>query len=252
MVRDNSARMDRHRGRRHLLTLAIAAVLAAPLPAQAASTTVIERGTQFVPPQVDVAVGDTVSWVFESSPTGSPGHTVTFNDRDLNPNCPPTLLLNDCQRSPGDRVSRTFSAAGTYAYSCKVHRNVGMTGVVVVTGAAGTTSSTGSASSTTTTVKASTSSTTKVTSSTTTTTRVLATSSTVVKSTTTTSETSSVLLPGDAPPFSDDTSNSAAGQTGGSNDDGSDSTTVALIVGLLLVVSAGGGYLLGRLRPGRA
>ena len=241
--------MNTHRGRRRLLALGIGALGALPLsPAGAATTTVIERGTQFVPAQVDVSVGDTVSWVYESSPTGSRGHTVTFNDRDLNPNCPPSLLINDCQNSPADRVSRTFNAAGTYPYLCKIHRSEGMTGVVVVTAVASTTTT---ALASTTTTRAPSTSTTRATSSTTSTTRALATSSTVVQSSTTTSDTSSVLLPGDAPPFVGDDGNSATGQPGGSGGDDGDTTTVALIVGLLLAVSSGGGYLLWRLRPGR-
>jgi plastocyanin len=244
--------MNRHRGP-WVASLFIAAVVFVPSPpARAANFTVIEQGVQYVPAQVDVTVGDTVTWIYQSSPPTSQGHTVTFNDRDLNPNCPPTLLLNDCQRSPSDRVSRTFTTPGTYAYYCKIHRGQGMTGVVVVS-AATSTSTTAPASSTTATVKASTTTTTRAaTSSTTSTTRVLATSSTVVKSTTTTSDPSSALLPGAPPPLSGDDSNSnAAGRPGGSSH-GSDSGTVALIVGLLLAVSAGGGYLLWRIRPGRA
>jgi plastocyanin len=241
--------MNTHRGP-WVVSLFIAAAVGVPSAAQAANATVIEQGVQYVSPQVDVSVGDTVSWIYESSPPGS-GHTVTFNDRDLNPNCPPRLLIDDCQRSPSDRVSRTFTTAGTYAYYCKIHRSQGMTGVVVVT-AANTSSTTAPASSTTATVKASTTTTTRAATSTTSTTRALATSSTVVKSTTTTSDPSSALLPGAPPPFSGDDSNSnAAGRSGGSSN-GSGSGAVALIVGLLLAVSAGGGYLLWRIRPGRA
>lgn len=244
--------MNGHRWARALTILAVAVVFVPSPGARAANTTtVIERGTQYVPAQVDVAVGDTVQWIYESSPTASNGHTVTFNDRDLNPNCPPSLLLNDCQRSPSDRVSRTFTSAGTYPYRCKVQS--GMTGVVVVTPASNSSSTTAPGSSTTATVKSSTTTTTRAaTSSTTTTTRALATSSTVLKSTTTTSDPSSALLPGAAPPLSgDDASSNAAGKAGGSGG-GSDTGTVALIVGALLAASAGGGYLLWRLRPGRA
>jgi len=98
--------MNTYRDRRQLLAVAIGIVAAAPVfagvvpPARAATTTVIERGTQFVSKQVAIAPGDTVVWTFESGP--SPGHTVTFDDgTDLNRNCPPTLLLNDCQDQPG-------------------------------------------------------------------------------------------------------------------------------------------------------
>jgi plastocyanin len=254
--------MNTHVGRRWLWGLAAAVLAAAPLffaappAARAANTTVFERGVQYVPAQIEVAVGATVTWVYTSSPPGSPGHTVTFSDRDLNPACPPTLLLDDCQRSPGDRVSRTFSAPGTYPYYCKIHRSQGMTGVVIVTAASSSTTaaSASSSSTTATTVKPTTTTATTAkptTSSTTSTTRQLATSSTVVKSTTTTSDTSTVLLPGAPPPLSGDDANSAAGPTGGSSS-GSDTRTVGVIVGLLLAVSVGGGYLLWRLRPGRS
>lgn len=232
--------------------LAIGSLVAATFipPAQAATTTVIERGTQFVPKQVTIAPNDTVVWTFESGP--NPGHTVTFDDgTDLNRNCPPTLLLNDCQDAPGKIVQRRFTAPGTYSYFCKIHRGSGMTGVVVVATPSSTTEATAAASSSTSTTQKATSTTAKPTSSTTTTTRPLATSSTLVPSstTTTTSEATSVLLPGEPPPFTDGTS-TAANRSGGSKD-GNDSGTVALIVGLLLAVSGGGGFLLWRLRPGR-
>ncbi len=243
--------MNAHRRGFWLLGLLVASVAVPWGTARAASTTVVERGTQYVQPRITVAVGDTVSWVYESSPTGSPGHTVTFDDKDLNPGCPPQLggLINDCQRSPGQRVSRTFNAPGTYSYHCKIHQNQGMVGLVVVTAA--TTSSSTAPKSSTTTVTARSSSTTTTTraTSTTTTTRPLATSSTVVRSSTTTSDTSSALLPGTPPSLSGDPHPAAGARPGDSG--GSDRGPVALIVGLLLAVSAGGGYLLWRLRPGR-
>lgn len=249
--------MNTHRGRRRLQTLAIGSIVAAPLlatvtpPVQAATTTVIERGTQFVPKQVTVAPNDTVVWTFESGP--NPGHTVTFDDgTDLNRNCPPSLLLNDCQDAPGEIVQRRFTVPGTYSYVCKIHRASGMTGVVVVATPSGTTPSTAPASSTSTTQRA-TSTTARPSSSTTTTTttRPLVTSSTAAPSstTTTTTEATSVLMPGDPPPFTDETS-AAANKSAGTKA-GNDSGTVGLIVGLLLAVSAGGGLLLWRLRPGR-
>ncbi|HEX6379763.1 MAG TPA: plastocyanin/azurin family copper-binding protein [Acidimicrobiia bacterium] len=247
--------MNTYRGRRRLQRLAIGSIVAAPLlagvmpPVRAATTTVIERGTQFVPKQVTVAPNDTVVWTFESGP--NPGHTVTFDDgTDLNRNCPPSLLLNDCQDAPGEIVQRRFTVPGTYPYVCKIHRASGMTGVVVVAAPSSTTATTAPPSSTSTTQKA-TSTTAKPTSSTTTTTRPLATSSTMVPSstTTTTSEATSVLLPGEPPPFTDETSAAANKSAGGK--EGNDSGTVALIVGLLMAVSAGGGLLLWRLRPGR-
>ncbi|MDQ1505935.1 MAG: hypothetical protein QOD57_3662 [Actinomycetota bacterium] len=243
--------MHGHRRWARALTILVMAVVFVPSSrARAATTAVIERGSQYVPAQVDVAVGDSVTWIYESS-SDPRGHTVTFNDKDLNPNCPGFLgLNNDCQNSSSQRVSRTFTSAGTYAYRCRIVS--GMTGVVVVTGAGGSTSSTaGPGSSTTATGKSSTTTTRAATSSTTATTRALATSSTVIKSTTTTSDPSSALQPGEAPPLSGDNSNSNAAGKSGSSTGGNDTSTVALIVGALLAASAGGGYLLWRLRPGR-
>src|SRR5918999_4335588 len=184
--------MNTYRGRRRLLTLGIGSLVAAPLlatvisPAQAATTTVIERGTQFVPKQVTIAPGDTVVWSFESGP--SPGHTVTFDDKDLNPDCPPRLVFNDCQDAPGEIVQRRFTVPGTYSYVCKIHRGSGMTGVVSVAAPSSTTATTAPVSSTSSTQRATTT-TVKATSSTTTTTRPLPTSSTVTTLPTTTATT---------------------------------------------------------------
>ena len=228
---------------------AVFLVPAAPSGA-ASTTTVVEKDTQYVPAQVDIHVGDTVQWVFESAPPGTQGHTVTFNDKDLNGSCP-GILINDCQRAPSDVVHRTFTSAGTYPYRCKIQS--GMSGVVVVSAAPASSTTTPSGSSTTASGKSSTTTVTRLaTSSTTSTTRVLATSSSVLRSTTTSSDPSAVLLPGAAPPFSGDDANGNAAGHSSSKDGGNDSRTVALIVGALLVVAAGGGYLLWRLRPGRA
>lgn len=248
--------MNRSRGRRRLLTLAIGAVAAlSPAPALGATTTVIERGVSYVPRQVTVAPGDTVVWTFESGPPNSARHTVTFDDgTDLNPGCP-AVLLNDCQDTPGETVQRSFATPGTYPYYCKIHRSQDMVGVVVVSAATTTTAATSTTTSTTLPRQTTTSSTAGAsTTSATATTRPLATSSTVATSSTTstTTDSSTVLLPGDPPAFSGDgTNSSAAGQAGG-EDEGSDTGTVALIVALLLAVSAAGGYLLWRLRPGHA
>jgi plastocyanin len=241
--------MNPQRGRRRLLTLAIALVAVSPhgVPARAAASAVNEVGTAFQPAELRIGVNDRVVWTNRSTQS----HTVTFPDQDLHPRCDPdapALLRVGCQGA-GETAERMFTSPGTYSYYCKLHQNVDppMRGVVVV-GAATTTLATttstlpGKSSTTTTTLRA--------TSSTTATTRPLATSSTVITSTTTTTtEATSVLLPGEPPPFTDETS-SAANKSRGSKDR-SDSGTVGLIVGLLLAVSAGGGLLLWRLRPGR-
>ena len=242
--------MNTYRCRRRLLALALGllAVSQQGIPARAAASTVEETANSFSPKRVEIALNDKVVWTNRSSAM----HTVTFEDgTDLHGTCDPDALLRVGCQGPGATAERTFRAAGSYQYYCKIHGNrggAGMAGVVVVLGAA--TSATSPAS-TSTTSKATTSTTARAsTSSTTTTTRPLVTSSTVVPSstTTTTSEATSVLMPGEPPPFTDETS-TAANKSAGK--DGNDSGTVALIVGLLLAVSAGGGLLLWRLRPGR-
>lgn len=244
--------MNTYRGRRRLLALALGllAVSQQGIPARAAASTVEETANSFSPKRVEIALNDKVVWTNRSSAM----HTVTFEDgTDLHSTCDPDALLRVGCQGPGATAERTFRAAGSYQYYCKIHGNrggAGMAGVVVVLGTA--TSATSPAS-TSTTSKATTTTTARAssTSSTTTTTRALVTSSTMVPSstTTTTSEATSVLMPGEAPPFTDETS-TAANKSAGAKD-GNDSGTVALIVGLLLAVSAGGGLLLWRLRPGR-
>ncbi len=128
--------MDRTLGRGRLLALAIACVAVAPVfaPARAATGTVTERGTEFVPRQIDVKTGDTVVWVYESGPNND-GHAVKFdNGPDLSPSCTRGLLggLTGCQDRANPTVQRTFTTSGTFPYRCKIHADQGMVGVVVV------------------------------------------------------------------------------------------------------------------------
>src|SRR5262245_38071329 len=99
--------------RRWLLALAIGLLVPWPRAAEAADQTVYERGTQFDAPQVEVFVGETVTWIYVSSPSNS-GHSVVFEDPALNgdrfKNCPSLLgsLSDDCQRTASDRFTHTF------------------------------------------------------------------------------------------------------------------------------------------------
>ncbi len=69
----------------------------------------------FNPQSATVAVGGSVTWTNADVAT----HTVTFNDGP------------DCGRlGNGASVSRTFDAAGTFAYHCEIHGS--MRGTVVV------------------------------------------------------------------------------------------------------------------------
>jgi plastocyanin len=122
---------------------------------------------QFLPPKLQIAAGDTVSW---NNPTLVP-HTVTFLGGTPAPELitpefgaagPPTLVLNPKVLFPtppsktyegagyvnsgfigagpeataGKTFSLTFTKPGTYTYLCVLHADLGMTGVIEV-GAAG-------------------------------------------------------------------------------------------------------------------
>ncbi len=95
--------------------------VATPTPAAAAcsgsgGTAVAVVDFAFEPTDATVAVGGTVTW----TNTGAAAHTVTFADGP------------DCGRMNSDSsVSRTFDAAGTFAYVCTFHPG-SMTGTVVV------------------------------------------------------------------------------------------------------------------------
>ena len=72
----------------------------------------------FTPDAVDVAVGATVTWTWNSAGTE---HNVNFTG--------PTGIGSIASRSTGSE-SRTFNTAGSYTYSCSLH--AGMNGSVTV------------------------------------------------------------------------------------------------------------------------
>ena len=107
----------------------------APVPAYqpvAPGTTVVEMTNDpaFDPPSVTIRAGQTVEWRNLSQLD----HTVTANNDD-----PGTALprgaqpLNSGEVLPGDVYRATLTVPGTYRYICEMHRNQGMSGIVVVT-----------------------------------------------------------------------------------------------------------------------
>jgi plastocyanin len=79
---------------------------------------------RFSPDLVTATVGDTVTWTNTSS---SDFHNVHFDDG-----------LFDDPPEPVDgkwSVYRTFTAPGTFTYYCEAHKDLGMTGTVVVNAA---------------------------------------------------------------------------------------------------------------------
>jgi plastocyanin len=70
----------------------------------------------FAPDEVDVAVGDTVTWMN----TDAVAHTSTSD----------ASAWDSGVVAPGGRFSRAFQTAGTFEYHCAIHH--GMVGTVVV------------------------------------------------------------------------------------------------------------------------
>ena len=87
-------------------------------PAGATATVQANTSQHFVPAQVDITAGGTVTWQFSTLT-----HNVTFSGSATGTpaNIPDTFSAS---------VSRSFTTAGTFAYQCTIH--AGMTGTVVV------------------------------------------------------------------------------------------------------------------------
>jgi plastocyanin len=111
---------------------------AAPLMAgvaDAATQSVSIQNISFMPAQLTVNVGDTVTWT--NNETTSTYHTVSGSAFDSSPSCVTSTGVGCLQ--PGQHFSHTFTSAGTFDYHCKVHAS--MTGTVVVQAAAPASSS---------------------------------------------------------------------------------------------------------------
>jgi plastocyanin len=82
----------------------------------------------FVPPELTVTVGTEVIW-FYVGPDAR--HTVTAADGsfDSHPDCPANL--DACFKATGETFTFTFTRAGRFPYSCKVHGQL-MSGTVVI------------------------------------------------------------------------------------------------------------------------
>ncbi|KAJ3337862.1 hypothetical protein HDU93_000418 [Gonapodya sp. JEL0774] len=107
---------------------------------RAATVAVANQGLTFVPKDVSIAVGDTVTWTI----TGS--HSVTQSSAPAG--CSPATGGFDSGVITGATYSFTFNSTGTFSYYCVVgsHCSAGMVGTVTVAGAAAPASSASSAS----------------------------------------------------------------------------------------------------------
>lgn len=95
-----------------------------------------EGRLRFRPETVEISVGDTVRWTFES-----PGHNVTTlsgasEKVSIPENAEPFASYEGDQhfaiREVGTTYEHTFTVAGEYVYVCAPHADQGMVGTVVV------------------------------------------------------------------------------------------------------------------------
>lgn len=110
---------------RSLLVLLIIGAFSLPLsPAQAAEWTVDMLNHDYIPRQLNVAVGDTVTW--RNIESHEDDHTVTSD-----PRTDPEGPLDSPHIRPGENWSFTFTQAGDFPYYCTVH-GFEMVGIVRV------------------------------------------------------------------------------------------------------------------------
>jgi plastocyanin len=116
--------------------LAVAALaLAVPIAGLAAGpddVSIIDK--TFVPPDLTVHVGDTVTWSVTQA-IAEP-HSVTSGTDASDPNNAKLFDSGINLRNNGDHFSYTFTTAGTFPYYCQVHPTV-MKGTITVEGPGG-------------------------------------------------------------------------------------------------------------------
>lgn len=96
-------------------------VLGAPMPSYGASATVSAVDNRFVPQELQIDPGDSVTWTND----GRSPHTVTSEDG----------AFDSGQMSTGGTFTKNFPKEGTFYYFCRLHGasgQVGMWGVVTV------------------------------------------------------------------------------------------------------------------------
>lgn len=87
------------------------AVCTLPLgPGVGGSTLVAIRGFAFLPSDVRVKAGSSVTWL-NCEPAGTPSHTTTSNQG----------VWQSPLLAPGDAFTQTFNTPGVFPYICSVH-----------------------------------------------------------------------------------------------------------------------------------
>lgn len=95
-----------------------------PSPIQAAEHTVGMEGWEFDPVTLTINVGDTVVW----HNNDDTAHNIAF---EIERDGVPTMDKPQKVRMT-ERWTMTFDKPGVYKYTCKIHRNYDMNGVVIV------------------------------------------------------------------------------------------------------------------------
>merc|ERR1719182_896582 len=125
--------------RRH--AMARAAGLAAGLalstvnaPGFAAETKSVKMGSDsgqlvFVPDEIKICKGDTVTWINNK---GGP-HNVVFDEEAIPSGVDAEAISMDDQLGEeGEKYTKKFDTAGSYAYFCEPHRGAGMNAELIV------------------------------------------------------------------------------------------------------------------------
>jgi plastocyanin len=88
-----------------------AAICSLPLdPGVGGSTLVAIRGFGFLPNNVTIKAGSSITWL-NCEPVGTPSHTTTSDQG----------LWDSPLLAPGDAFNRTFNTPGVFPYICAVH-----------------------------------------------------------------------------------------------------------------------------------
>jgi plastocyanin len=83
----------------------------------------------YVPPELKVTVGTEVIWTYVGPDAP---HSVTATDRsfDSHPDCSASRL-DACMSTVGEAFRFTFTTAGRFTYSCKIHGEL-MSGAIII------------------------------------------------------------------------------------------------------------------------
>jgi len=110
--------------RKALVLAALIVCAGSASPVLAEQHTVGMAGWEFNPAELTVKVGDTVVWHNDDDTAHNIAFDIEFEDA-------PTMDKPRKVRMT-EKWTYTFDKAGVYKYTCKIHRNYDMHGVIVV------------------------------------------------------------------------------------------------------------------------